>query len=115
MTGRLSAEKILKNKLEAFTCKRCGNCCRGSGVVRITPEDARRVARFLRISIDDFYTKYTISFGADRWLKDKQNQECIFLKENLCQVHEVKPEQCASFPQKWHNPDFLSYCAGFKD
>ncbi|MCX7766422.1 MAG: YkgJ family cysteine cluster protein [Candidatus Sumerlaeia bacterium] len=102
----------LECQLENFVCKRCGNCCRGEGFVKITPEEARIIATFLKITVPEFYRNYTVKLADVVWLKDKPNKDCIFLEDNLCVIHPVKPKQCRDFPRKWHTADVASYCQG---
>lgn len=109
MGGKLVEQEL---KLEHFECKRCGNCCRGDGFVKITPVDARRIANFLNITLPEFYRIYTVKFYNVTWLKDKLNKDCIFLENNLCLIHPAKPTQCRDFPLKWRTPDIASYCQG---
>lgn len=102
----------------------CGNCCRGDGYVRVTPEDVRRMAECLEMSDKEFITRYTrapeikqqLDCG-DLWLLDKPGpeQECIMLENNLCRVHKAKPTQCVGFPMKWRTPDIMDYCEGMKN
>jgi Fe-S-cluster containining protein len=49
-------------------------------------------------------------------LRSRENptRDCIFLQADGCQIHAVKPEQCASFPMKWRNPDSFETCAGLR-
>lgn len=107
-----------------FECKQCGNCCRGPGFVRITPEDAERIAQFLNIKLSSFYNQYTFcpdglmsgrAECSERWLLDTEADECVFLENNLCRIHPVKPAQCRSFPARWRPRDFLRYCKGMQD
>ncbi len=105
----------------AFSCQQCGNCCKGEGDVFVTPEDAARIADYLEISLIDFYQEYTYKSGNRPLLTAHPNQDCIFLKENKCLVHDVKPTQCLTWPY-W--PELLgirsnfeyaqSYCPGLK-
>ncbi len=56
------------------------------------------MAEFLEISLSSFTRQYTqpTDFGF-RSLRF-ENGACIFLKDNLCVVHEVKPTQCRTWP-----------------
>ena len=110
-------------EIEEFRCAMCGNCCRGEGYVRCTPEDIQRMADHLQMPIAHFISKYTRSpeiadqaACGDLWLIDKPgpDQECIMLEHNRCLVHQAKPVQCIGFPLKWHTPDIMDYCEGMK-
>lgn len=111
-------------EIARFECKQCGNCCRGIGYVRITPDDAERIARFLNIKLASFYNQYTFrpeglisnsTENTEWWLLDTESHECVFLEKNLCKIHPVKPLQCRDFPQQWHPRDFFLYCKGMRD
>ncbi len=106
-----------------FACAQCGNCCRGQGYVRVTPDDVRRMATHLQITTEEFIRDYTelpeiaeqVEAG-DLWLQDKPGpeSECILLHKNQCRVHPNKPVQCVGFPMKWRTPDFMDYCKGMQ-
>jgi len=113
----------MEYKIQEFACARCGNCCRGDGYVRCTPDDITRMANHLDIAREEFVNLYTrqpeIAAQAeigDLWLIDKPGpeQECIMLENNLCRVHQAKPVQCIGFPMKWRTPDVMDYCEGMK-
>jgi Fe-S-cluster containining protein len=110
-------------QVQEFACAMCGNCCRGEGYVRVTPQDVDAMAALLGLSVDAFRTQYTrepeIAEHAavgDLWLTDKPGpeMECVFLKGNRCRVHEAKPVQCIGFPLKWRTPDVMDYCLGMQ-
>ncbi|MGC8740784.1 MAG: YkgJ family cysteine cluster protein [Candidatus Sumerlaeaceae bacterium] len=110
-------------ELKEFVCARCGNCCRGEGIVRVKPDEAMSIAAFLGLSLDEFYAHFTRdpedpgdAQQGIRWLIDKPGplRECIFLDGNLCRVHPVKPERCRAFPLAWRTPDILDYCVGMQ-
>jgi len=43
-------------------------------------------------------------------LIEKDNHECIMLEGGGCRIHEVKPSQCAGFPNKWNFPGWRDVC-----
>ncbi len=97
--------------LEHFVCRRCGNCCRGDGFVIITITDARRIADFLEISVQEFYYTYTKRMNDEYRLEDiPGTKDCIFLENNLCKIHPVKPQQCRDFPWKWRVLEMVHFC-----
>jgi len=101
---------------EKFTCKQCGNCCKGDGVVRLTEDDIERLSKYLNISPQEFKEKYTFnSFLGEVWLNDKPNKDCIFLENNLCSVHSVKPRQCENYPDTWRNTESIESCPGMRE
>ena len=104
----------MEDDIKEFECQRCGNCCRGDGIVRVTPEEVRAIAEFLNIPVQECYNRYTIQVHDGYWLKDKPNKDCIFLEGNLCSIHPVKPRQCRDFPWKWRTNDAINYCKGLQ-
>jgi len=101
----------------------CGNCCRGEGYVRVTPQDVAAMASLLGMTTDGFCAKFTRTPDypdhaavGDLWLIDKPGpeQECVMLERNRCRVHEAKPVQCVGFPLKWRTPDIMDYCVGMQ-
>ena len=101
----------------------CGNCCRGEGYVRVSPDDITRMSALLNITASHFIATYTrapeIPAHADvgdLWLLDRPGPEldCIFVENNQCQVHAAKPTQCVGFPMKWRTPDVMDYCVGMQ-
>lgn len=113
-----------------FQCLRCGNCCKGEGLVHFSKPEAEAMARQLGISRREFLQTHAIRVEAGQWiLKDKfvelppdptrREQWCVLLERDaegryLCRVNEAKPNQCRSFPAKWRNEDSFKTCLGLK-
>lgn len=103
--------------MEPFRCRRCGNCCRWSGYVRLSETEIDVIAGFLGMSPGDFVERYT-RLTADRSglsLIEKADGACIFLTETrppACRIEAVKPRQCRDFPEKWNFPGWEKECAG---
>jgi len=85
----------------ASECSKCGSCCKyGSGF--ILQEEIKRIAEFLNIPEEKFKENYLeehLLFNRKVYkFKTKKSKkpygECIFLKNNLCQIHDVKPLNC---------------------
>jgi uncharacterized protein len=80
--------------LQHLECEGCGRCCRElSGGVKVTFDEAKRIADYLAISNKDFYK--TVKKHADYCV---MAQPCQFLKDNRCSIHAVKPNICLSYP-----------------
>lgn len=101
-----------------FVCKRCGNCCRPVGYVRLKEGEAKNIADYLNMTEEAFFEKYT-KLTDDRkglTLIDNEGRGCIFLDENgLCAIQPVKPAQCRDFPYKWNYEGFEKICRGMKE
>ncbi len=106
-----------------FVCLRCGNCCKGDGVVRLEQEEIPRIAGLLGLEVDEFLARFTQEEAWDGpWLIDKFEGEerwCVFLERDgdgphRCRIQEAKPEQCKTFPYKWRFPRAHEVCAGLR-
>jgi Fe-S-cluster containining protein len=84
----------------SFGCTQCGKCCTGSpGYVFVSREEIEKMAAFLHISPEDFVAQYTRRVGNGLSLiEDPQNYDCVFLRDNKCQVYGERPKQCRTFP-----------------
>ncbi len=102
----------------AWKCQRCGNCCRVEGYVRLRPGEADLLAEAMELPAGEFIDKYT-HLTADRQclsLTEKQDGSCIFLlKNNTCEINDLKPAQCRNFPHKWHFSGYEELCRGLSD
>ncbi len=84
-----------------FECQGSGRCCvsRGQyGFVYLTAEDRKRMGRLLKISTGEFTRKYCGKTDGVFHLKDGTGPDCIFLKNNRCEVYEARPIQCRTWP-----------------
>ncbi|MFW9982232.1 MAG: YkgJ family cysteine cluster protein [Candidatus Thorarchaeota archaeon] len=103
-----------------FECTKCGACCREDSIlVTLTGRDLNHISMGLGLNTNeliqavDFYiTDDSISLDGLRdfpalntekgpayiALKKMENGDCIFLKENQCMIHAIRPVVCMSFP-----------------
>jgi Fe-S-cluster containining protein len=104
-----------------FECVQCGVCCSQKEIiVTVTGRDIARIASGLglfpqqMLKVIDFYiaTKdehlprglqdvpqvMTERGPAIIALKKLNTNECIFLKDNLCMIHPIRPGACRAFP-----------------
>ncbi|MGB6219967.1 YkgJ family cysteine cluster protein [Haloferula sp.] len=95
-----------------YVCQRCTKCCKWPGDVRLEDDEVSRIAGYLGMSEAAFLEKYTRLRTNRQGLSliEKDNHECIMLKKGGCRIHEVKPAQCAGFPNKWNFPDWQKEC-----
>jgi Fe-S-cluster containining protein len=117
--------------LARFECVRCGFCCKGDGIVRLTSAEADRMAARLGLKRQDFLKTYAIGLDSRHWiLRDRfvpgpngapgREQWCIFLERHpddglyACRLGDAKPRQCKVFPYDWTNPDSIETCAGLR-
>lgn len=98
--NELHKELPLVKKGTTFSCLKCGRCCELEVIVTESelklieekyPEKVKEVERIRK------YKKisnglYSLLFSSE------MGSECIFLKNNLCTVHEYKPVLCKLYP-----------------
>jgi Fe-S-cluster containining protein len=124
MTSKQSKESIAIT-LPQFECTKCGACCRNDSLlITVTGSDIARIAMALELGPEeilralDFYIadqKKSLPLGlqdipapltergpAIIALKKMENGDCIFLKDNLCMIHAIRPIVCRSFPFVFH-------------
>ena len=101
-----------------FKCRRCGNCCRWHGFVRMSDAEIDAVAEYLQMSVEDFLEQYTVLTPDRRALSltERANGECCFYdaETSLCMIQAVKPRQCIDFPQFWNFEGWENECEGAK-
>ncbi len=95
-----------------YVCQRCTACCKWPGDVRLEEDEIGPIAGFLELTEEDFLEKFTRLRMNRKGLSliEKENHECIMLDGNACRIHEVKPSQCAGFPNKWNFPGWRMVC-----
>lgn len=95
-----------------YVCQRCTACCKWPGDVRIEENEILPIADHLSLSEEEFISRFTRLRTNRQGLSliEKENHECIMLEDNRCLIHEVKPEQCKGFPNKWNFPGWRQVC-----
>lgn len=95
-----------------YRCQRCSNCCQWPGEVPLTDREVNRIADFLEMSVYDFVAKHTdlrLNRGG-LTLREQPDGACEFLEGIDCRIQEVKPDQCAGFPNQWNFPGWQEKC-----
>ncbi len=121
-------------------CEDCVSAC-NNDPGRLIPEDLYRISDFLKITVKELikefivfkmyeFKNHKIYIAAPAKLKGKrllavpgtivqdyyedENGRCIFLENNLCKIHKVKPFECSaymgcqdSFLGKKYNANFV--------
>jgi len=84
-----------------FSCKNCGQCCRGEpGAIFFTPEEGERVRNFLKVREAEFRRDYVTL----RWRRpsfvERSNGDCVFYDaaDSKCSIYPIRPLQCELFP-----------------
>lgn len=95
-----------------YVCQRCTACCKWPGDVRIDDAEITTIAAFLGLQEGEFIARYTRLRGNRQGLSliEKDNHECVMLDGNACRIHDVKPAQCAGFPNRWNFPGWRQVC-----
>lgn len=82
-----------------FECQSgCINCCTQPGEVYLTEDDIPRIAAYLDQTQQEFRERYCVKGVDGLRLANPPDVSCLFLRENGCSIHEVKPLQCRTFP-----------------
>lgn len=102
-------EKKLAHQIKTigFKCTKCAQCCMnefGDNTVIVSPSQIRKICDRYGLSRDDFVIP-TPSEDRDEdgnihtfeWVL-KKNDNCIFLKEKLCEIYECRPFICRTYP-----------------
>ena len=102
-------DRIL-DALSRHRCVACGACCRWRGQVFLYPDDIKRLAEKLMLTVEQFLIRWCVvvwwtwddtrQFRIGLARKDVGN-ECVFLEGNLCSIHEFKPLLCKAGPAAW--------------
>ncbi len=109
-----SKDKIVQN-LDRFVCQRCNQCCLQPGFVYLREGEAEALAAHLTMDVYAFTDQYTDVLDRRQLvLKKKNGEACVFLTEQGCSVHAVKPRQCRDFPFSWRTEKSFDYCEGLK-
>ena len=80
-----------------FTCKKCGDCCKGYGGTCVTRQDIEQIADFTGIAPDHLLSDYCVMSGLKPVLAQKPDGHCIFW-DQICTIHPVKPRMCRAWP-----------------
>jgi Fe-S-cluster containining protein len=82
---------------DIFTCRRCGDCCRGYGGTFVTDGDIASISRFLHMTSTRFVVEFCQMSGGRPMLAQSSSGYCIFWNK-LCTIHPVKPQMCKKWP-----------------
>jgi Fe-S-cluster containining protein len=83
-----------------FECTGCGQCCTGSpGYVWVDEQEILKIAEFLQLTVEEFSRCYLRRVqGGVSLIELPKTYDCIFLKDKKCQIYQVRPTQCRTFP-----------------
>ncbi len=76
-------------------CDKCGACCRTFKKTKITKRELKQIANRLDISWQKLLKRLqTRLIGGNCFI----HQPCIFLKDSLCSIYDIRPSNCRAFP-----------------
>ena len=80
-------------------CTTCANCCKKM-TPTFTPKDLKRISAHFGETVNEFKEKwlYKEKKKDGDWMNRSQPCQFLNLKNNLCTIYEIRPEDCASFP-----------------
>ena len=102
-------EKKLAGKIReiGFECKKCARCCRaeyGDNTVVVFPSEIRDICDKTGLARDDFVIPAPSqdidpqgNIHTFEWVL-KENGDCIFLRNGLCEIYECRPHICRTYP-----------------
>jgi len=108
---------------DATACSRCNaKCCSGeSGNIFFSKSEMVEIAKFLDISTERFLLDFCRKEGYRYSIKEIKiggEYRCIFLSGNMCDIYQVRPQQCRTFPfwERFKNgknlEELLNECIG---
>jgi len=80
-----------------FQCQQCGECCAGRGGIFVRPEEVAAMAALLEMDEAEFCRRYVESSPLGNRLTIASGV-CVFMEDNRCRVHPVKPFICRQWP-----------------
>ncbi len=101
--------KIIAAGIKAigFHCKKCAECCMaqyGDNTVIVFPGEIKRICEVKKLLPHDFVDPMP-SEDRDKegnihtfeWML-KKNPDCIFLRDKRCEIYELRPHLCRTYP-----------------
>ncbi|THB62829.1 MAG: YkgJ family cysteine cluster protein [Desulfovibrio sp.] len=83
---------------QAFSCTCCGECCRGKGGIVLDERDQERLSAHMGMTVSEFLDRYTETRGYKPHLRVGDDEYCVFHHNELCSVHEARPDICRAWP-----------------
>ena len=88
-----------ESELKAFSCRMCGECCRGEGGIFLAEGEAERIARFLGQPLSVFLEESCELKRGRRTIRTGAEGYCRFHEAaGICRIHPVKPARCREWP-----------------
>ena len=81
-----------------FTCRQCGDCCKGYGGTYVSRADVEAIAAYVGMDPARFEETSCTPSGNRLLLVQQASGFCIFWKDKICTIHPVKPRMCREWP-----------------
>ena len=95
----VSAEGSTPEDAPVFTCRLCGECCRGKGGIVLRQGDQIRLAAFFNMPVSSFLERYAEQRGTKLHISMGSDGCCAFFDpKKLCTVHQARPDICRAWP-----------------
>lgn len=105
---------------DIFTCRMCGDCCRGYGGTYLSENDITAISEYVGMEPAQFVETCCRMSGGRPVLAQSGSGYCLFW-DRVCTIHAVKPSMCRSWPYirsvladvaNWHS--MASCCPGIR-
>ena len=94
---------------DQIDCKTCANCCKEKSPL-VLENEILLLSDKLGTSREEFIRKFlTDTEESDKFIINKR--PCPFLRDNECEIYDLRPEDCRSFPHL-HKEGFRSRLIG---
>jgi Fe-S-cluster containining protein len=82
--------------MQEVLCRRCGNCCKERGSIRLWKDELQGVADHLRVEYKRLKDQLRVKpMGDGTFIV---SQPCRFLRNNQCSSHSARPGTCRGYP-----------------
>ena len=87
----------INEKPPVFACRQCGECCHGDKGILVAPAEIAQLAAFLGIAQAEVHRRFLVASPLGPQVGTHRGA-CVFLVDNRCRVHPVKPRICREWP-----------------
>ncbi len=105
----LIVHKLTKDFMSKIECSKCNNCCKGPSP-ELSKEEINDIAKYRKITVIEFMNNF-VKDRENPFDEYSLNSPCPFFRTNECEIKDVKPHLCASYPYLL-NEDFRSRLFG---